>query len=101
MNRLSTPFAAMPARAHIDVGTSPAVAERLMSEGLKSLLEIASALPPVRGKRVSTSSVLRWVLRGKQGIRLEAVKLHGSAWWSSMPALARFSAALTAKNVTF
>jgi hypothetical protein len=95
MNRLDTPFAAQAARPHVDAGTSPAMAERLMAEGLKSLVEIAASLPPVNGKRVSTSSILRWVLRGKSGVKLEAIRLHGGSWFSSMPAVARFASALT------
>ncbi len=75
------------------------MAERLMAEGLKSLEEIAESMPMVKGKRVSTCSVLRWVLRGKSGIRLEAIRLNGGRWFSSAPALARFASQLTAKHL--
>ncbi len=92
---LNTPFAAQAARPHVDPGTSPALAERLLSEGLISLLTVAASLPPVRGKRVSTSSIFRWIIRGKSGIKLEAIRLHGGSWWTSQAALARFAASLT------
>ncbi len=96
MDRLSTPFAASAAsRTHIDGGTSPALAERLRTEGLKSLEEIALSLPLVKGKRVSTSSVLRWVLRGKSGCKLEAIRCVGGLWFSSLPALDRWMSAMT------
>lgn len=76
-------------------GADPAVAERLISEGLISLVTAAAMLPPVRGKRVSTSSIFRWIVRGKHGVKLEAVKISGEGFWVSKPALARFAAALT------
>jgi hypothetical protein len=101
MDRLSTPFAASAAtHLHVDRGVSAALAERLMTEGLKSLEEIALSLPMVKGKRVSTSSVLRWVLRGKSGCRLEAIRASGGQWFSSLPALARWSAELTNRHLT-
>ncbi len=74
---------------------SPEIAARLLDEGLISLVTAASLLPPIRGKRVSTSSIFRWIIRGKHGIKLEAVRLHGPGWHTSKPALARFAAALT------
>jgi hypothetical protein len=77
------------------------MAERLIGEGLKSLEEIAQSLPPIGGKRISTSSVLRWVLRGKAGVKLEAIRLHGGHWLTSMPALARFSSELTNAHRSF
>jgi hypothetical protein len=100
MNRLETPFAAQIPHVHLDRGVSAALAERLMSEGLKSLEEIALSLPMVKGKRVSTSSVLRWCLRGKSGCRLEAVRCVGGQWFSSLPALARWSAELTNRHLS-
>lgn len=96
-DRLSTPIVAPAARAEAPpVPASPAIAERLMEEGLLGLVQIAAMLPPIRGKRVSTSSIFRWIVKGKHGIQLEAIRLHGSGYFSSKAALARFAAALTA-----
>jgi hypothetical protein len=67
-----------------------------MAEGLLSLVQAAALLPPVRGKRVATSSLFRWIIRGKHGVKLEAIQLHGPGWWTSKPAIARFAAAVTA-----
>ncbi|HEX3152936.1 MAG TPA: DUF1580 domain-containing protein [Gemmataceae bacterium] len=78
------------------VQPSAAVAERLITEGLISLVQAAATLPSVRGKRVSTSSIFRWIVKGKHGVRLEAIKMGGPGYWTSKPALARFAAALTA-----
>ena len=73
------------------------MAKRLISEGLISLLEASKFLPPVRGRNVSTSSVFRWICRGKGGVKLDGIKLHSGLWWTSREALIRFAAALTAK----
>jgi hypothetical protein len=72
----------------------------LLSEGTLSLLQAAKLLPPGRrGKPVTLSCVLRWVLQGVKGpggtiIRLEAARL-GGRWITSREALERFSQALT------
>jgi hypothetical protein len=70
-------------------------ASRLIAEGLISLPAVAKMLPNVHGKRVSTSAIFRWIVRGKIGVKLEAVRLAGTGWWTSQPAVARFAAALT------
>lgn len=74
---------------------SPADAERLISEGLISLPDASAMLPPVHGRPTSVIAIVRWCRRGKSGINLEAVRLHGE-WWTSKPALARFVARVTA-----
>jgi hypothetical protein len=48
------------------------------------------------GAHVST--VLRWVHRGVNGVRLEASR-QGGRWFTTRSALARFSATLTAERV--
>lgn len=97
-DRLSKPIVAPGARTDVAEPVSPvsaAVAARLMDEGLLSLVQIAAFLPPVRGKRVSTSSVFRWITKGKHGVKLEGIRLHGGGYFSSKAALARFAAAVT------
>ena len=84
--------------ARTQPGTSPELAERLIVEGLISLVAAAALLPPVKGKRVSTTSIFRWIVKGKSGIKLEAIRLHGSGFWTSRPAMARFASALTARE---
>jgi hypothetical protein len=75
--------------------TSPSIASRLLDEGLISLVEASKLLPRIRGKGVSTSSLFRWCTRGKCGVKLEFVRLHGSGLWTSKQAVARFASALT------
>ena|SRR5262245_53038110 len=70
------------------------------SESTISLTQAARLLPPGRrGRPVSLSCVLRWVLTGATGpsgerVRLEAVRL-GGRWVTSREALQRFAERLT------
>jgi hypothetical protein len=70
------------------------------SESTISLTQAARLLPPGRrGRPVSLSCVLRWVLTGATGpsgerVRLEAVRL-GGRWLTSREALQRFAERLT------
>jgi hypothetical protein len=71
------------------------------SESIISLTQAARLLPPPgrRGRPVSLSCVLRWVLTGATGpsgarVRLEAVRL-GGRWVTSRQALQRFAERLT------
>jgi hypothetical protein len=72
----------------------------LTAENMLSLAQAARRLPPGRrGRPVSLSCVLRWVLEGAPGpdgrrVRLEAVRI-GGRWLTSAEALGRFAAALT------
>jgi hypothetical protein len=70
------------------------------SEFTISLTQAARLLPPGRrGRPVSLSCLLRWVLAGATGpsgerVRLEAVRL-GGRWVTSREALQRFAERLT------
>jgi hypothetical protein len=72
----------------------------LSTETTVSLSQAARLLPPGRrGRPVSLSCLLRWVLGGAKGpggdlIRLEAVRL-GGRWLTSREALQRFAERLT------
>src|SRR5215831_15466946 len=75
-------------------------APTLIDEQLLSLPQAARRLPPGRrGRPVTLSCLLRWILSGVpspdgQRVRLEAVRL-GGRWLTSVEALGRFAAALT------
>jgi hypothetical protein len=72
----------------------------LIDEQLLSLPQAARRLPPGRrGRPVTLSCILRWILDGVPGpdgqrVRLEAVRL-GGRWLTSVEALARYAARLT------
>jgi hypothetical protein len=74
----------------------------LKSESPITLAAAARLLPSNRrGRPVSLSCILRWVLDGAptpsgERVRLEAIRL-GGRWLTSVPALERFAAAQTPK----
>ena len=76
-----------------------AASERLLmgNEKLMPLGQACQFLSASRGQKASPSAMCRWILHGKQGVRLDAVRLNGGGWWTSREALARFAAALSAK----
>lgn len=69
----------------------------LLGEHTVFLSEIPSRCPTQAGRRVHLSTALRWVTRGVRGVRLEAVRL-GGRWVTSLEALDRFAARLTAAD---
>jgi hypothetical protein len=72
----------------------------LKTEKPLSLAQAAKLIPPTRqDKGVHASTLVRWILHGPRGVRLEAARL-GGRWITSPEALERFSAALTAQYVT-
>lgn len=75
------------------------VARRLLDSGekLMPLGKLATFLNATRGARVHPQSLSRWIIRGKSGIRLEALRMNGDGWHSSREAMARFFVALSAK----
>src|SRR4051794_38559538 len=74
----------------------------LLNESTLSLTVAAQELPRCRGDRpVNPATLNRWIHRGVQGpsghrVYLEAVRLGGS-WVTSREAIARFTAALSAR----
>jgi hypothetical protein len=67
----------------------------LATETLVSLAEAAKSIPPSRnGRRTHLSTILRWILHGVDGVRLEGVRL-GGRWLTSREALQRFAERLT------
>jgi hypothetical protein len=62
-----------------------------VKEKVLSLAEATKYIPPSRnGRKTHLSTILRWVLRGVNGVRLEAVRL-GGRWVTSKEALQRFA----------
>lgn len=75
-----------------------AAAERVMVEGPLRVCDAAKLIPAARGRRghCSASTVVRWIKHGKKGVLLDGVMLGGTTWHTSLAALARFGAALSA-----
>lgn len=74
------------------IGNSESKGERLIRLG-----EACQFLRATRGEQARPSTLVRWILRGKLGVRLDAVKLNGKGWLTSREALARFAASLSAR----
>lgn len=76
-----------------------AVAKRLIENGekLMPLGQACAFVNRARGEKVSPSSLCRWILRGKNGVRLDAIRMNGGGWHTSKEALIRFAAALSAR----
>jgi len=73
-------------------------AARLLSETMISLAQAAKLFPPTRrNKAVHVSTILRWILDGSRGVRLEAVRA-GSRWITSVEAVSRYLADSTARH---
>ncbi len=75
------------------------VADRLLlgNEKLLRLGEACTFIRATRGEQVRPATLVRWMLRGKQGVKLDGVKLGGKGWFTSREGLSRFAAALSAK----
>lgn len=64
----------------------------ITNEPVFPLSEIALRLPTLGGKRIHTSTLWRWCLRGSRGIRLEHLRL-GRRVLTSLAAVERFGLA--------
>ena len=73
-----------------------AIAERLKDEELLPLSQAARLCPASgRRKHCSAQALHNWVLRGKRGVYLDAVRCSGKTWFTSREALRRFWAAIS------
>lgn len=88
---LSIPLTVGPPARPDPVPLSPAAAERLLAEGVERLNALAREL------KIGPGSLHRWVRRGLNGVRLEALwGAKGKGYATSREAVARFLAAATA-----
>jgi hypothetical protein len=74
-----------------------AIAIRIRAEGPIPVSQAAKSVKAERGRRghVSASTLVRWILNGKEGVFLDGIRLSGETWYTSEAALARFAAALS------
>ncbi len=78
----------------------PMIAKRLEGERLMTLEQAARLLPTGQGAagHVSAQALHRWIVRGKRGCYLDAIK-PGAGWLTSAEAIGRFSAELSRMEV--
>jgi hypothetical protein len=65
------------------------------NEQVFPLPELPNHVPQRNGRRLSIATAYRWSLNGVRGVKLETVQI-GGARYTSLEALQRFAAALTA-----
>jgi ribosomal protein L10 len=74
------------------------ITDRIIAEGAITIAQAAQKVPSSTSRgHASAAALLRWILHGKRGVRLEGTLMNGKTWWTSEKALSRFFAALTAK----
>lgn len=83
------------AAAEAELVVDPQAVAQVLREGAKPVSDLAGMLPPERGKRTNPQTLVRWITRGKKGVRLEGYRGHGNGWFSSVDALSRFFARLS------
>jgi len=70
----------------------------LVAEGLITMVQAAQLLPRRKGNKCHTSTVVRWILHGHRGVKLEGVRAP-AGWMTTTAALDRFLRAVTAAGV--
>lgn len=76
------------------------VAARIQAEGPLKVSRAAKLVPADnRRGHVGASVLVKWILAGKRGVRLEGARFSGKTWWTSAAALARFWGALAAADL--
>lgn len=69
--------------------------ERLLGETKLSLDEAARMIPATNDRNhPSRDAIIRWITRGKRGVKLEGVR-GGHGYWTTREAVVRFLVALT------
>lgn len=75
-----------------------AIVARLQADGeLIPISEAARLCPANQSRRgyCSVNALLNWILKGKRGIFLDALRVSGKTWWTSREALGRFWATVS------
>jgi hypothetical protein len=76
-----------------------AAAARIQADGPITVTRAARLVPASnRHGYASASTLVRWIIYGKRGVRLDGSRLTGKTWWTSAKALERFWADLSARE---
>lgn len=67
-------------------------------ETIMTLSEAAASLPRIKGRKVHTSTLWRWIRKGINGVRLESLRL-GGRFCTTQEALRRFGRELAAREL--
>ena len=72
---------------------------RVLTESHRTIKQAQQDIHEASGVRPDKSTVIRWILKGKSGIRLDAVRI-GNVWVTSSESITRFITETTAKSLT-
>jgi hypothetical protein len=72
---------------------------RVLTESHRTIRQAQQDIHESSGIRPDKSTVIRWILKGKSGIRLEAVRI-GNVWVTSSEAITRFIVATTEASLS-
>lgn len=74
--------------------TAEQAVQSVLSESVLSLRQAQEELLQSTGLRPDKATIIRWIMKGRQGAKLDAVKV-GNQWITSLEALHRFIVATT------
>jgi hypothetical protein len=77
-------------------GTTEETVRRVLSESVLTIPQARIDILNATGIKPDTATICRWILRGRKGVTLEAVKV-GNQWITSIESLNRFIIATTEK----
>jgi hypothetical protein len=77
-------------------GTTEETVRRVLSESVLTIPQARIDILNATGIKPDTATICRWILRGRKGVKLEAVKV-GNQWITSIESLNRFLIATTEK----
>jgi hypothetical protein len=76
-----------------------AAAARIRADGPITVCKAAQLVPASnRHGYASASTLVRWIVHGKRGVKLDGARLTGKTWWTSEAALNRFWGDLAARE---
>jgi hypothetical protein len=67
---------------------------KVFTENHRTIKQAQHDIQEASGIRPDKSTVIRWILKGKSGIRLDAVRI-GNIWITSSEAITRFIVSIT------
>lgn len=82
----------------MSVSLTESIVNRVLSEDVLTLTQARTEIYHCTGRRPDKATIARWIHKGAEGIRLDAVRV-GSQLLTSRQALHRFISARTAQSV--
>jgi hypothetical protein len=76
--------------------TAEQAVQSVLSESVLSLRQAQEELLQSTGIRPDKATIIRWIMKGRQGVKLAAVKV-GNQWITSSESLHKFIVATTAE----